>query len=86
MKYYLVIKHHATKMYGEMEVHFHAFLTSALDDAEWIASLSGRFNPRECALGKRLGGSQCWSGPGGEEKEFFHYPFRASKPVIHPVA
>jgi hypothetical protein len=29
----------------------HAFLTSALDEGEWLASHSNRFTPRERALG-----------------------------------
>lgn len=33
-----VIKHDATKMYGEVGVQFHAFLTSELDRGEWPAS------------------------------------------------
>jgi hypothetical protein len=37
-------KHHAMKVYSSTHS-----LTSALDEGEWSASLSGRFNPRERA-------------------------------------
>jgi hypothetical protein len=33
--------------YLEVEVQLHAFLTSALDGLEWLASRRGRFNPGE---------------------------------------
>jgi hypothetical protein len=35
------------KMYGGVEVQFHAFLTSALEEGEWSASCSGGFIPRD---------------------------------------
>jgi hypothetical protein len=38
---------------------------------EWSASRPGHLTPREShwyPLYKRLGGPQCWSGRGGEEK------------------
>jgi hypothetical protein len=31
------MKHHAIKIYGKVEVQLHAFLTSVLDDGEWLA-------------------------------------------------
>jgi hypothetical protein len=31
------------KMYGGVEVQFHTFLTSALDEGEWSASCPGHF-------------------------------------------
>jgi hypothetical protein len=31
-------KHHDVKTYDEVEVYFHAFLTSALDRSEWSVS------------------------------------------------
>jgi len=31
------------KTYGEVEMQFHAFLTSELDGGEWSASRPGRF-------------------------------------------
>jgi hypothetical protein len=36
---------------GGVEIQLHAFLTSILDGGEWSASRSGRFTPRERALG-----------------------------------
>jgi hypothetical protein len=36
---------------GEVELQFHAFLTSALDGGEWSASRPSRFIPRERAPG-----------------------------------
>jgi len=36
-------KYHAMKTYGEVEMQFHAFLTSELDGGEWSASRPGRF-------------------------------------------
>jgi hypothetical protein len=35
--------------YGGEEVWLHAFLTSALDEDEWLASGPGRFTPKERA-------------------------------------
>jgi hypothetical protein len=44
------------KMYWGVEVHFHAFLTSALDGGEWSALHSDRFTPGERPL------STHWTG------------------------
>jgi hypothetical protein len=40
-------KHHATKMHGQVAVYFRSFITFALYGAEWLASCSGFFTPRE---------------------------------------
>jgi hypothetical protein len=40
-----LMKHHATKTCGKVDVQLHAFLTSALGGSEWPASRPGRFNP-----------------------------------------
>jgi hypothetical protein len=41
-------KHHDMKLYREVEVQHHTFLTSALDAGEeWSASCPGHFTPRE---------------------------------------
>jgi hypothetical protein len=40
-----LIKYNDIKIYGELKVKFHAFLTPELDD-EWSASRSGPFNAR----------------------------------------
>jgi len=45
-------KHHDMKLYREVEVQHHTFLTSALDAGEeWSASCPGHFTPREWAPG-----------------------------------
>jgi hypothetical protein len=49
------------KTYWGVEVQLRAFLTSALDGDEWLASRLGRFNPRERAPGTRWMGG--WVGP-----------------------
>jgi hypothetical protein len=41
----VLIKHHATKMYGVVEAWFHSFLISALGGGEWSVSRPGRFTP-----------------------------------------
>jgi hypothetical protein len=56
-----LIKHHAMKTYGGVEVHFHAFLNSVLEGDEWLASRPGRFIPGETDSGTQwIGG---WVGP-----------------------
>jgi hypothetical protein len=37
-----LIKHHGMKMYGTVQVQHPAFLTSELDQGEWLASCPGR--------------------------------------------
>jgi hypothetical protein len=49
---------------GGVEIWLHAFLISALDGDEWLASCLGRFIPEEGTrypLDRRLGGPQNWS-------------------------
>jgi hypothetical protein len=48
--------HHAKHTYGGVEAYLHAFLTSALDGDEWLASGLGRF-----ILGERPAGTH-WIG------------------------
>jgi len=40
-----MLKHHAVKTYGAVEVKFHAFLTSVLGGGEWYASSTKRNIP-----------------------------------------
>jgi len=49
------------KTYGRVEVYLHAFLTSAPDGGEWLASGPGRFTPRGRATGTHC--VRCWVGP-----------------------
>jgi hypothetical protein len=58
-----LIKHHAMKTYWGVEIKAHKILTSALDEAEWSASRSGRFTsggksfqPPQFTLVRRLKG------------------------------
>jgi hypothetical protein len=46
-----LIKHHAMKTYGGVEVQLHTFLTSALVGGEWFVSRAGCFTPGERAPG-----------------------------------
>jgi hypothetical protein len=49
------------KTYGEVDIHIHIFLTSALAGGEWSASRPGRFTAWERALGTHwIGG---WVDP-----------------------
>jgi len=45
-----LIKHHATKTHGTIEIWLHAFLTSALDGDEWSASRPDYFTCGERPL------------------------------------
>jgi hypothetical protein len=47
------------KMYGEVEIYFHKFLTLAVDGSEWSVSCPG--NPGETATGTHWKGG--WVGP-----------------------
>jgi len=46
---------------GGVELQHHAFLTSALDGGEWLASRSGRFTSGERTFGTHWVGG--WVGP-----------------------
>jgi len=46
-KLFLCLIKHIMKVYGEMEVYLHTFLTLALDGGEWSASHPCHFNPGE---------------------------------------
>jgi hypothetical protein len=47
---FCLIKHHPMKTYGEV-MYSPSFLTSTLDEGEWLAQRPGRFIPREIAAG-----------------------------------
>jgi hypothetical protein len=55
-----LIKHQAMNMYGKVEVQLHAYLTSALDGGEWVASRYDGFNRGERVPGTHWIGS--WVG------------------------
>jgi hypothetical protein len=42
-----MIRHHTMNMYCGVEIQFHAFLTSTLYGAEWLASRPSRIKPGE---------------------------------------
>jgi hypothetical protein len=48
---YSILKYHAMKTRGGVEIQLHEFLISALDGGEWSASHPGRFTPGERAPG-----------------------------------
>jgi hypothetical protein len=64
-------KNHTMKMYGEVDVQLHIFLTLALDGGECSVSDLSHFTPVErdpqYPLDTRLGGPQSQSGHDGEE-------------------
>jgi hypothetical protein len=64
-----MLKNHAMKMYWRAEVKLHRFLTSELDEGEWIALRFGRFASGEghiwCPLDGGLCRHQSFSGHGG---------------------
>jgi hypothetical protein len=47
----ILIKHHAKKIYGVVEILFHSFLTLVLDGGEWSASCPSCLTPGERASG-----------------------------------
>lgn len=65
------------KMYREMKVLLHAFLTLAVVGGEWLASYPGHFTPKEGPqrpFCRGLDGFQSWSGHRGEEKNLLIVP------------
>jgi hypothetical protein len=57
-------KHYDIRTYGRVNVKIHGFLTSAIVEGEWSASLPGRFT-LQYPLDRKLGGSQTlitWRG------------------------
>jgi hypothetical protein len=75
MKIYPVPKDHAMKMFGGIEVWLHAFLTSALNVVERLASRRDLFIPGErCSYTNWIGdwvGPQSRSGFGSYEKSSY---------------
>jgi hypothetical protein len=61
--YPVLIKHNTIKSHWEVEVHLHAFLTSAGDGGEWSASCLGHFTAWGRASGIYWAGR--WVGPRG---------------------
>jgi hypothetical protein len=71
-------KHHAMHIHGKMEAQIHAFLTSALGDAEWSASRHVAFAPKK-ERRHLSAGSQGRSGGCGDDKN-------PALPVTEPQA
>jgi len=77
------------KMYGGMETKRYAFLTSALDEGEWLASRPGYLNPAKNPGTHWIGG---WVSPRADldavpmRKSPFPTPAGNRNPVIQPVA
>jgi hypothetical protein len=72
-----------------MEIQLHAFLTSALDGVEWIASRPGRFTPRERAPGTHS--IEVWVGPRASldavvKREIPTHSQDLNPPIIQPIA
>jgi hypothetical protein len=55
-------KHYTMKTCSGVDIYIHAFLTSALDEGEWLASSPGRFTRRERVPGTHW--IRGWVGPG----------------------
>jgi hypothetical protein len=49
--------HHTVKTYGKVEVWFHAFLTSPVDENEWSDLRPGHFVPGGSPVTHQIGGS-----------------------------
>jgi hypothetical protein len=76
------------KVYGEVDVHIHIFLTLALDGGEWSASRPSRFTPGERAPGSyRIGG--CVSQRAGlddvEKRKLLTLPGLELQPLDRPA-
>jgi len=74
-----------------VEVYLRAFLVSALDGGEWLASRPSRFNPRgnrpQYTLDRSLGGSQSRGlGAVTRTKISINDPSGNWSPVVQPVA
>jgi len=55
------------KEYGEVEVQLHSFLTSTLDESEWIFPCPSHFNPEEqCCELQEVTCTFCRTGWHGE--------------------
>jgi len=76
-----LIKYHAKKTYGGVEVWPHA-LISVLDGGVWSTPSPRPLYPRY-KLEKRQGGPQSQSGRGGEEKKI---PAGNRTPFVQPIA
>jgi hypothetical protein len=81
VKLSLLIKHHAMKTYGGVDVQTHVFLTSALVGGEWSASRSGRFIPASHWIGVWVGliaGLMTW-------RQFLTLPGLKLRPLGRPA-
>ena len=66
------------RVYEGIEEWLYSFLTSALDEAEWSASLPGSYTSlrksHRCSLNRRVGGPRSRSGRSFENKNLFPLP------------
>jgi len=74
-----LIKHHAMKIYGEVEVQLHIFLTLALDGGEWLASCPVHFTTRESTPGVH------WIGGWGGSRVSLDMVEKRRNPLIAPA-
>jgi hypothetical protein len=78
------IKHIIMKIYGRLEVWLHSFSTMGLDEGKRSASCPIHFTLEGSVAEQELGGSQRWSGCGGER--IIPFPPWNQTPVIQPTA
>jgi hypothetical protein len=76
------------KMYGELDVFIHIFLTSVLVGGEWSASRPGRFTPGKRAPGTHWIGGLVIPRPSlddMEKRKFLTLPGLELRPVGRPA-
>jgi hypothetical protein len=69
------MKHHTKKIYREVEVQLHTFITCLMEVSGQLqapAAVAHGINT-QYSLNRRLSGPQSWSGHNGEEKNLCPY-------------